>query len=63
MAAPVRLSIADAPHLPLRALEDLRATLLAELQAKAAERAEHEARAASLTGQTDPDSRSEEHTF
>jgi DnaK suppressor protein len=56
MAAPLHVSFRDASHLSAPTLEDLRAALLAELQTKAAERAEHDARAASLTGQTDTDS-------
>lgn len=56
MAVPVRVSIPDGSRLSGRALENLRAALLAELRTKAVERAEHEARATSLTGQTDPDS-------
>ena len=56
MAAPVDVSIPDGSHLSGGALENLRAAMLGELQTKAAERAEHEARATSLTGQTDPDS-------
>ncbi|HEX2191633.1 MAG TPA: TraR/DksA C4-type zinc finger protein, partial [Acidimicrobiales bacterium] len=43
-------------HLPVGVLDGLRAALLGELRAKAAERAEHDARATLLTGQTDPDS-------
>lgn len=56
MAAPARVSIQEVSHLPAGVSEDLRAALLAELQSKTAERTEHQARAASLTGQTDPDS-------
>lgn len=56
MAAPLRESIPDASHRSVRAVQDVRAALLAELPAKAAERAELEARATSLTGQTDTDS-------
>jgi DnaK suppressor protein len=56
MAVPMRVLIPDASHLSVGTLENLRAALLAELQTKAAERAEHDARATSLTGQTDPDS-------
>ena len=56
MAAPLRESIPDASHRSVRAMEEVGAALLAALQAKAAERAELEARATSLTGQTDIDS-------
>ena len=56
MAAPVRVSIPDTAPLSVGTVENLRAALLAELETKAAERAEHDARATSLTGQTDPDS-------
>lgn len=56
MAAPLRESMPDVSHRSVGAVEDARAALLAELQAKAAERAELEARATSLTGQTDTDS-------
>ena len=56
MAAPSRVSIPEAPSLPVGVLEELRAALIAELKTKAAEHAEHDARARSLTGQTDPDS-------
>ena len=56
MAAPVRVSIPEVSRLPVGVLGRLRVALLAELQTKAAERAEHEARATWLTGQSDPDS-------
>ena len=56
MAAPLRVSIPDTSPLSVGTLANLRAALLAELETKAAERAEHEARATSLTCQTDPDS-------
>ncbi len=56
MAAPVRVSTPEVSRLPVGVPEHLRVALLAELQTKAAERAEHEARASSLTGQSDPDS-------
>ncbi len=56
MAAHSRVSIPDAPRLPVSVLDELRAALLSELETKAAECAEHDARATSLTGQTDPDS-------
>ncbi len=56
MAAFPRLSTADVSAVADGVLDDLRAALLTELHTKAAERAEHEARAASLTGQMDPDS-------
>ncbi len=56
MAASPRLSTVGVPQVPAVVLADLHALLLTELHAKAAERAEHEVRAASLTGHTDPDS-------
>lgn len=54
MAASPRLSNVDVSVVP--APESLRSALLTDLHTKAAERAEYEARAASLTGQTDLDS-------
>ena len=56
MATSVRVLVPDTSHLSAGALKTLRAALFAALEAKAAERAEHDARATSLTGQTDPDS-------
>ena len=57
MAASVHLSVPS--HLGAqgaRQLDGVRAALLADLHSKAAEVAEHDARARALTGQTDTDS-------
>ena len=59
MVAPLHVSVPDAPPLSATLLDDLRARLLAGLHAKAAEHAEHDARAAALTGAPDADSRLE----
>lgn len=56
MAAVLRPSTPPASRLTDDVLERLRTMLLAELDTKVAERAEHAARASSLTGETDTDS-------
>jgi DnaK suppressor protein len=56
MAATPTRAFPDTSLLSVENLDDLRAALLAALQTKAAEHAEHDARAMWLTGQTDTDS-------
>lgn len=56
MAAPVHESIRGTSRLSAQMVAQLRAALTADLRDKAAQAAEHEARAAALTGQMDVDS-------